>query len=334
MKAMVWTGYGPPEVLQLRELTTPTPQENEVLIKVHATTASAADTELRRLKLPLMFSVPLRAYLGLLRPTRLTVLGTEFAGEVEAVGKSVTRYQPGDKVFGYTGLRLGAYAEYLCLPENPAALGCVMAPKPATLTYAEAAALTFGGLEAHHALEQAQLRGGERVLIVGAGGSIGTVAIQLAKHAGASVTGVDKPGKAALIRSLGADQVIDYTHSDFTKSGARYDVILDTASVSPFWGSLNALTDTGVYLNANPGLVGGLWRRWRAGHSRQRILPWSAGYTTRNLLALKALAGAGTIRAVIDRRFPLEQLAEAHRYVETGQKLGNVVITLTPAAES
>lgn len=328
MKAMVWTGYGAPDVLQLRELATPAPKENEVLIRVHAATASAADTELRRLELPGLFALPLRLYLGLLKPTRLTILGTEFAGEIQSIGTAVTRYQPGDQVFGYTGLRLGTYAEYLCLPEQPSALASVMAAKPTNVTYAEAAAVPFGGLEALHALSSANLRGGEQVLIVGAGGSIGTYAVQLARHSGAVVTGVDKPEKLALLRSLGADHVIDCTQADFTKGGQRYDVILDTINKSPFWGSLNTLTETGLYLNANPGLLGGLWLHWVARGSRQRILPWSAGYTSRNLLALKALVEAGTIRPIIDRRYPLEQLAEAHRYVDSGNKLGNVVITL------
>jgi NADPH:quinone reductase-like Zn-dependent oxidoreductase len=332
MKAMVWTAYGAPEVLQLREVAIPTPEANEVLVKVHAATASTADTELRRLRQPFAFAFAIRLYLGVIRPTRVTILGTEFAGEVQAVGNAVTRYQPGDQVYGYTGLRLGTYAEYLCLPEQPSALASVMAAKPSNVTYEEAAALPFGGLEALHALRSAKLKGGENVAIIGAGGSIGTAAIQLAKHYGAVVTGVDKPAKLPLTRSLGADHVIDCTRDDFTKGGRRYNVILDTISKSPFWGSLNALTEDGIYLNATPGPFGELWLRTLGARTRKRVLRWSAGYTFDDLQALTALVEAGTIRPVIDRRYPLEQMAEAHRYVESGHKQGNVVITLPHAA--
>lgn len=326
MKAIVWTGYGSPNVLQLKDVATPHPKDNELLIKIHAATASTPDTELRRLKLPLFFALALRLYLGLLKPTRITVLGTEFAGEVVAGGKDVTSYHPGDQVFGYTGLQMGTYAEYLCLAERPSGLAGVMAPKPVNLTYADAAAVPFGGLEALHALRRANIQPGQKVLIVGAGGTIGTYAVQLAKHYGAEVTGVDKPGKLEMLRSIGADHVIDYTRQDFTKNGQRYDVILDTIAKSPFSGSLRALTEQGIYLNANPGLMGRLQMRWMSKRSRKRVLTWTAGYTTNNLLALKALVEDGTIKAIIDRRYPLEQIAEAHRYVDSGHKKGNVVI--------
>lgn len=328
MRVIVWMKYGSPDGLQLRDIETPTPKDNEVLIKVHAATASTADTELRRLKLPLLFAIPLRLYLGFIKPTRITILGTEFAGEIEAVGKDVTRYKPGDQVFGYTGLGMGTYAEYMRLPEKPSALASVMAEKPSNVTYEEAAAVPFGGLEALHALRKANIQGGQKVLIVGAGGSIGTYAVQLAKHYGAEVTAVDKPGKLEMVRSIGADHVIDYTQEDFTQSGQRYDVILDTISKSSFSGSLRSLKENGTYLNANPGLFGGIWMRWFSKRSSKKVIPWTAGYTVDNLLALKELTEAGTIRAVIDRRYPLEQIAEAHRYVETGHKKGNVVITL------
>ncbi len=326
MKAIVWTKYGSPDGLQLREVATPTPKDNEVLIKVHAATASTADTEFRRLKLPLLFSIPLRLYLGFRKPTRITILGTEFAGEIVATGKEVTRYQPGDQVFGYTGLGMGTYAEYMCLPEKPSALASVMAEKPANMTYEEAAAVPFGGLEALHSLKKANIQRGQKVLIVGAGGSIGTYSVQLAKHYGAEVTGVDKPGKLEMLRSIGADHVIDYTQEDFTKSGQMYDVILDTAGKSSFSGSLRSLKENGTYLNANPGLFGGVRMRWISKRSSKRVISWTAGYTTNNLLALKELIEAGTIKAIIDRRYLLEQIAEAHRYVDTGQKKGNVVI--------
>jgi NADPH:quinone reductase-like Zn-dependent oxidoreductase len=328
MKAIVWTKYGPPDGLQLKEVATPTPKNNEVLIKVHAATASTADTELRTLKLPLLFAVPLRLYLGLIKPTRITILGTEFAGEILSAGKEVTRYQQGDQVFGYTGLRMGTYAEYLCLPEIPSALASVMGKKPANLTYEQAAATPFGGLEALHALRQANIQPGQKVLIVGAGGSIGTYSVQLAKHYGAEVTGVDKPGKLEMLRSIGADHVIDYTQEDFTKTGQTYDVILDTIGKSPFSSSLRSLNENGTYLNANPGLFNGIWMRWFSKRSSKRVITWTAGYTADNLHALKELIEAGKLKPVIDRRYPLVQTAEAHRYVDTGHKKGNVVITM------
>jgi len=328
MKAMVWTKYGPPDGLQLKEVEKPVPKDNEVLIKVHAATASTADTEFRRFKLPFLFAIPLRLYLGFIKPTRITILGTEFAGEIVTTGKDVTRYQPGDQVFGYTGLGMGTYAEYLCLPEKPSALLSVMAEKPVNIPYEEAAAVPFGGLEALHSLRKANIQSGQKVLIVGAGGSIGTYSVQLAKHYGAEVTAVDKPGKLEMLRSIGADHVIDYTQEDFTKSGQMYDVILDTIGKSSFSGSLRSLKENGTYLNANPGLFGGVWMRWISKRSSKRVIPWTGGYTVNNLLTLKELIEAGTIKAIIDRRYPLEQTAEAHRYVEKGHKKGNVIITV------
>jgi len=328
MKAIVWTKYGSPEGLQLREIAKPTPKDNEVLIKIHAATAATPDTELRRLKLPLLFAIPLRLYIGFIKPTRITILGTEFAGEIESAGKEVTRYKPGDQVFGYTGLAMGTYAEYMCLPEKSSGLAGVLGKKPVNMSYEEAAAVPFGGLEALHSLGKIDIQHGQKVLIVGAGGSIGTWAVQLAKHYGAEVTGVDKPGKLDMLRSIGAEHVIDYTQENFTKRGQTYDVILDTIGKSSFSGSLRSLKENGTYLNANPGLLSGLRRRWTSKRSSKKVIPWTAGYTANNLLALKELIEAGKIKSVIDRRYPLEQTAEAHRYVDQGNKKGNVVITV------
>jgi len=328
MKAIIWTKYGPPEVLQLREVETPSPGDGEVLIKVHAATASTPDSEFRRLKLPRFYALPFRLYLGILKPKRRTILGTEFAGEIVAAGKSVTQFQQGDQLFGYTGLGMGTYAEYLCLPEKPSAFGGVIGKKPANLLFKDAAAVPFGGIEALHAIRRADLQPGEKVLIVGAGGSIGTYAVQLAKQYGAEVTGVDKPGKLEMLRSIGADHVIDYTREDFTKNGQTYDVVLDTIDKSPFAGTVQSLKENGTYLNANPGLFGGS-RIWKATRGNNRkILRWTAGYSTRNLQVLKELVEAGKLKPVIDRIYPLEQIVEAHRYVDTGQKKGNVVITV------
>ncbi len=328
MKAIVWTKYGSADGLQLREVAKPTPKDNEVLIKIHAATASTPDTELRRLKLPLLFAIPLRLYIGVVRPTRIRILGTEFAGEIESAGKDVTLYKPRDQVFGYTGLAMGTYAEYMCLAEKSSGIAGVLAKKPVNMTYEEAAAVPFGGLEALHSLGKIDIQRGQKVLIVGAGGSIGTWTLQLAKHYGAEVTGVDHTEKLEMLRSIGADHVIDYTQEDFTKNGKSYDVIFDTIGKSPFSGSLRSLNENGTYLNANPGLFGGLRWRWASKRSSKKVIPWTAGYTTDNLLALKELIEAGNIRSVIDRRYPLEQIAEAHRYVDAGHKKGNVVITV------
>ena len=326
MKAIVWTKYGPSDGLQLREVATPAPGDNEMLIKIYAAAASRADTEFRSLKLPFAFSIPLRLYLGWRKPTRIRILGTEFAGQVVETGKNVTRFKPGDQLFGYTGLQMGTYAEYICLSEKPSALASVIGTKPANLSYEESAAVPFGGLEALHALRQVNIQPGQRVLIVGAGGSIGTYGVQLAKHHGAEVTGVDHSVKLEMLRSIGADHVIDYTREDFTKNGETYDVIFDTIGKSPFASSLKSLKENGAYLNANPGLFGGTRMQRAAKNSSKRVIPWSAGYTTQNLLALKELIEAGTLKPVIDRRYPLEQAAEAHRYVDSGEKKGNVIL--------
>ena len=328
MKAIIWTKYGSPDGLQLKEVEKPTPKDNEVLIKIHAATAATPDTELRRLKLPLLFAIPLRLYIGVIKPTRITILGTEFAGEIESAGKDVTGYEPGDQVFGYTGLAMGTYAEYMCLAQKPSGLAGVFAKKPVNMSYEDAAAAPFGGLEALHSLGKIEIQRGQKVLIVGAGGSIGTWTVQLAKLYGAEVTGVDHTVKLDMLRSIGADHVIDYTKEDFTKNGRKYDLIMDTIGKSPFWGSLRSLNENGTYLNANPGLFGGMIMGWFSKRSNKKIITWSAGYTTKNLLALKELIEDGKIKPVIDRRYPLEQTAEAHRYVDTGLKKGNVVITL------
>ena len=325
MKAIVWTKYGPPDVLQLQEVAKPTPKDHEVLIRIYATTVTAGDCALRSLKIPLALRLPIRIYLGLIRPRNM-ILGQELAGEIEAVGKDVTRFRTGDQVVAWTGFRLGAYAEYTCLPEDG-----VLALKPSTMTYEEAAALPVGGLEAVSFLRKGTIQSGQKVLIHGAGGSIGTFAIQLAKYFGADVTGVDSTGKLDMLRSIGADQVIDYTQEDFTKSGETYDVIFDVVGKSSFSRSVRALTQNGRYLLGNPRLSQKVRGRWTSRRSNKKVIPWAARAAseyTEDFKFLKELIEAGKIQSVIDRRYPLEHIAEAHRYVDTGHKKGNVVITV------
>jgi NADPH:quinone reductase-like Zn-dependent oxidoreductase len=327
MKAIVWTEYGPPDVLRLREVETPTPKDNEVLIRIYATTVTSGDCEQRSLRLPIWYALPMRAYVGLKRPKRITILGMELAGQIESVGKDVKRFRKGDQVFAATGfLRMGACAEYICLPEEPEE--GALATKPANMTYEEAAAVPVGGFEALHFLRQANVQSGQKVVINGAGGTIGTFAVQLAKYFGADVTGVDSTSKLDMLRSIGADQVIDYTQEDFTKSGETCDAILDVVGKSSFSGSIGSLKQNGRYLIANPGLSQMVRGRWTSMTSSKRVIFGAAYPKTEGLLFLKELIEAGKIRSVIDRRYPLEQTAEAHRYVETGHKKGHVIITV------
>ncbi len=330
MKAIVWTAYGPPEVLQLKEVNKPTPRANEVLIRIHATTVTAGDCEARNLKFPILFRLLMQMYVGLRNPKRITILGQELAGEIEAIGKDVKRFKVGDQVFGTTGLGFGAYAEYICLPEK-SAMG-VLATKPANMTYAEAAAVPTGGLEALHFIRKGTIQRGEKVLIIGAGGSIGSFAVQLAKYFGAEVTGVDSSGKLNMLRTIGADHVIDYTQEEITKHAEIYDVIFDVMGKSSFSGSLRSLKQNGRYLLGNAGLSQMARGRWTSIRSSKKVLIGAATQKNEDLLFLKALIETGKIKSVIDRRYPLEQIAEGHRYVDTGQKKGNVVITISQNA--
>ena len=324
MKAVVWTRYGPPDVLQLKEVAKPVPKDNEVLVKVHAASVFAGDCELRSLKVPILFKLLLRMYIGLARPKRVTILGQELAGEIEAVGKDVKRFKEGDQIFGATGFRFGAYAEYQCLPEDG-----MVATKPTNMTYEEATVVPIGGSNALHFLRLGDVKSGQKVLINGAGGGIGTMAIQLARSFGAEVIAVDSTEKLDMLRSIGADQVIDYTKEDFTKNGETYDVIFDVVGKSPVSRSIRSLNNNGTLLLANHGLVApkfqGLYTRMT---SSKRVINTMAGEKKEDLVFLKDLIEAGKISAVIDRRYPLEETAEAHRYVDTGQKKGNVVITV------
>ena len=328
MKAIVWTKYGSSDGLQLGEVEKPAVQDNEVLIRIYAATVTAGDCEMRSLKFPLFLSLPMRIYVGLRKPRRTTILGQELAGEIESVGKDVKLFKEGDQVFAATGFGFGAYAEYICLPEEPKEMEGVVAIKPANMTYQEAATVPVGGLNALHFLRKGNIQSGQKVLINGAGGSIGTIAVQLAKSFEAEVTGVDSTGKLDMLRSIGADQVIDYTQEDFTKSSETYDVIFDVVGKGSFSRSIRSLKKKGFYLLANPGLSRSVRGLWTSMTSSKKVIGGTASYKTEDLILLKELIETGKIKSVIDRRYPLEQTAEAHSYVEKGHKKGNVVITL------
>lgn len=326
MKAIVWTKYGPPEVLELREVEKPAPKDNEVLVRIYTTTVTAGDCELRSLKLPIYFKLPMRLWLGFRKPRATTIPGTEFAGEVESTGRTVKLFKEGDQVFGSAGLGFGANAEYICLPEQPEEGS--LAIKPTNMTFEEAATVPFGGRDALHFLRKGNIQRGLKVLINGAGGSIGTFAVQLAKQFGADVTAVDSTGKLDMLRSIGADQVIDYTQEDFTRNGESYNVIFDVAGKLSLSRSRKSIKPGGTYLLANPGpsqLIRGLWIRMT---SNKKVVMQTASGSTEDLIYLKELIEAGKITTVIDRCYPLERIVEAHRYVETGQKKGHVVITV------
>lgn len=327
MKAIVWTKYGSPNVLQLREVEKPTPKDNEVLIRIVATTLTAGDCELRSLKFPILLKILMRLWRGLTKPKENTIPGTELAGEIESVGANVKKFNKGDQVFGAAGMGFGANAEYICLPEEPEEMEGGVIIKPNNMTYEEAASIPFGGRDALHFLRKGNLQPGQKILINGAGGSIGTFAVQIAKHIGAEVTAVDSTEKLEMLRSIGADQVIDYTLEDFAKSGETYDVIFDVVGVISFSDSDSVLKKNGTYLLANPAsqMVRGLWSRMTS--SKKAIVETASG-TIEDLIFLREIIEAGKIRAVIDRCYPLDQIVEAHRYVETGKKKGNVVVTV------
>ncbi|MFC1936420.1 NAD(P)-dependent alcohol dehydrogenase [Chloroflexota bacterium] len=333
MKAVVWTKYGSPDGLQLREVEKPIPKEDEVLIKIHAATVTAGDCEMRSLKLPFYLSFPMRLFIGFRKPTRKTILGMELAGEIEAVGKDVKKFKVGDQVFGSTGFGPGAYAEYICMPEKIKEMYGPLAMKPTNMSYEEAACVPIGGLESLHFLRQAKIQPGQKVLINGAGGSIGTFGIQLAKHYGAEVIAVDSAGKLDMMRSIGADHVVDYTQEDFTKMVEMYDVIFDVIGKSPFSRSIKSLRENGYYLIANPRPSKMIRGAWVSSRSSKKVITATSSPTTRDLNTLKELIEQGKIKSVIDRRYPLEQTAEAHRYVETGQKKGNVIITVEQTSQ-
>ena len=317
MKAIVYQEYGPPEVLKLKEVTKPVPKENEIQIKIYATSVSSGDCRIRKAN---PFAV--RFFFGLLKPKR-EILGGVLAGEVVELGKYVSQFKKGDKIFGSTGVNFGAYAEYICLPET-----AVLAIKPDNISYEEAAAVPFGGLTSLYFLNKANLQNGHKVLIYGASGAVGTAAIQLSKNFGADVTGVCSTSNLMMIKSLGADKVIDYTTADLTKLEETYDVIFDTVGKVSFSTIKRLLKKDGKIILAASGLLEIIQGLWTSMTSSQEVISGIIVEKLENINLLKGLIEQGKLKAVIDKGYPLEQISAAHSYVEKGHKKGNVVITI------
>ena len=330
MKAIVYTEYGSPDVLHLSEVEKPAPKDTEILIRSQATTVNFGDMLARNFKavsprqfnMPFFFWLPARLAFGISKP-RKHILGSEFAGEVEAVGAAVTRFKKGDQVFGYVGEGMGAYAEYRCMPED----GCV-AIKPANLSYAEAAVIPYGSIMALSLLRKAKIQSGQKVLINGASGGVGSAAVQLARHFGAEVTGVCGTPRLEFVKALGADHVIDYTKEDFTQSGETYDLIFDILGKSSFSRCKRSLKPNGIQLLASFKMKQLFQMLWTSLIGDKKVICASAPGSLADLISVKELVEAGKIKAIIDRCYPLEQAAEAHRYVEQGHKQGQVVITV------
>jgi NADPH:quinone reductase-like Zn-dependent oxidoreductase len=321
MKAIAYERYGPPEVLQLKDVEKPTPKENEVLVRVRATTVTKYDCWLRSATAPPGFGLLMRLATGIRRPKQ-PILGTEFSGEIEEVGKDVTQFSKGDNVVGYTGMSLGAYSEFVCLTED-----AVLVKKPEGLSFVDATAVQ-GALTALYFLRKVNIKPGHKILIFGASGGVGIFAVQLAKYFGAEVTGVCSTSKLDWVKSMGADMVIDYTKEDFTKRGDTYDIVFDTVGKSPFSGSVASLKEEGIYLFVTYGLPRILRVLWLNRRSSKKGMSGLLEETAEDLEFLLELMDSGKVKSVIDKTYPMEDAVEAHRYVESGKKRGNVVITL------
>lgn len=320
MKAIVYTNYGPPDVLQLKEVEKPIPKENEILVKVKATTVTVADIRSRSFTVPPAFWLPARLTLGFRQPKK-EILGMELAGEIESVGKDVTRFKVGDKVFAASLSGFGAYAEYKCLPEDgPVSI------KPSTITFGEAAAIPIGARTALYFLRKANIQNGQKVLVYGASGSVGSYAVQIAKYFGAIVTGVCSSANLELVQSLGADKIIDYTAEDFSSKGESYDVIFEAVNKSSFSACMKVLKKNSTYINVTEPLPSGqmLWINLTS--SKKLLLSRNAPETSEALEFLKELVEVEKLKVVIDRYYEFDEIVEAHRYVEKGHKRGNVVI--------
>ena len=315
MKAIVYERYGPPDVLELKEVPTPTPKDDEILIKIHATSVTSADWKFRKAE-PFM----VRFFNGLVKPKN-TILGTEFAGEVETAGKDVKNFKNGDQVFGFSGF--GSYAEYICLSDN-----AVVTTKPANLTCDETAAVPFGAMAALFFLRKGNIKSGQKVLINGASGAVGTYAVQIARSFGAEVTGVCGARNMDLVKSLGADRVIDYTREDFTQNGETYDIIFDTVGRTSFSDCKNSLKPNGFFILTVFGPRQIFQMLWTSMLGGKRVICGVSKERVEDLIFIKELLETGKLKPVIDKLYPLENIVEAHRYMEKGHKTGNVVITL------
>lgn len=307
MRAIVCPKYGSPDALVLQEVAKPVPKDKEVLVKIHATTVTSGDCRVRAFRSPLLYWLPMRLFLGWMKP-RQPILGVELAGEVEAVGDQVKRFKPGERVYALSGMRFGAHAEYVCLRED-----AVIAHMPGNVAFEEAAAVPFGGTTALHFFRKGKLQRGQRVLVYGASGAVGTAAVQLAKYFGANVTAVCSGVNFALVKSLGADEAIDYTKEDFARTGKQYDLIFDAVGKSSKARCQQALAPNGKFITVDG-----------QGVAKERA---------EDLQFLAELMASGQFQAVIDRRYPLAQVPEAHRYVEQGHKKGNVVSTVQHGQE-
>jgi NADPH:quinone reductase-like Zn-dependent oxidoreductase len=321
MKAAVYEVYGPPEVVTIREVPKPVPKHDEVLIRVHAATVSAADWRIRSRNVPTGFGFIMRLLFGWSKPKR-PILGTDAAGVIAEVGKAVTRFSAGQAVIALTGMHMGCHAEYVCVREDSA-----IVPKPDGLSFDEAVAMCFGGTTALHFFREAKLQAGERLLVNGAAGAVGSAAIQLAKHAGAHVTAVCSTANVELVRSLGADEIIDYTQQDFARSGSRYDLIMDNVGTAPFSRCAGMLSAGGRLLLVVGDLPAALQAPWIGLTTDKRVIAGSAPERAEDLRQLAQLAADLHIKPLIGARYPLAQIVEAHRLVDSGHKRGNVVIT-------
>ncbi len=315
MKAAVYTQYGPPEVLQVKQVEKPTPKNNEILLRIKATAANSGDWRLRKAD---PFAV--RFIFGLIKP-KINILGTVFSGEVASVGEDVKNFKVGDSVFGHTDMRFGTYAEYKCLPENGS-----LALKPANISHKEAAVIPFGGVTALHFIKKANIKPGQKVLVVGASGAVGSAAVQLAKAFGANVTGVCSTSNIALVKSIGADKVIDYTKEDFTQNGETYDVIFDAVKAISVSRSLKSLNKNGIMILSAAGMSEMLQGLWISMTSSKKVMTGVISHTAEDMIFLKGLIETGKLKPIIDRTYRLDQIAEAHAYVEKGHKKGNVAV--------
>lgn len=317
MKAIIYTQYGPPEVLQLKEVEKPSPKDNEILLRIKATAVNSGDVRLRKAD---PFAV--RFIFGLLKP-KINILGSVFSGEVESVGNQVKLFKAGDQVYGHIDMRFGAYAEYLCLPEDGST-----AMKPGNILHQEAAVIPFGGVTALHFIKKAAIKPGQKVLIYGASGAVGSSAIQLAKYFGANVTGVCSTANIDLVKSLGADNAVDYTKADFTKNSETYDIIFDTVNKLPFSHAIKSLNKNGILILSSAGMSEMLQGYWTSMTSGRKVITGVIGHSAEDITFLKELIESGKLKPVIDKTYSLEQMAEAHAYVEKGHKKGNVAINL------